>query len=228
MIELFSDFLIVATGAVVGGAIAGFFILFQIKRNFFKPRLYFKNLQILPTKGDIDGNYFTWGGLILSGELHNDSDYWAYNVRLDDIYAEFLPNSRIAIVNSTPLRMVTDMPRSENMSNFQSSTQLQNIRPGDKISVSIRILTKKAIALKDYKQLITEMRMIQIKTRIVYENSAGHLADTLFWFDFQHSRFVNLFGSQQRKRRVWKKPAPESKRSVTVKDKRVEIETEPF
>jgi hypothetical protein len=228
MIEFLSNFLIVLTGAFVGGAIAGIFILVHIKRNFFKPKLYFKNVQILPTKGDIDGNHFTWGGLILTGELHNDSDYWAYNVRLDDIYAEFLPNARITIVNSTPLRMVTDLPRSENMSNFQNSTQLQNIKPGDKISVSIRILTKRAIALKDYKQLIMEMRMIQIKTRIVYENSAGFLADTLFWFDFQHSRFVNLFGGQKRNYWVWKKAAPTLKKSVTVKDKRVEIETEPF
>jgi hypothetical protein len=228
MIDFFSNFLIVLTGAIIGGGTAGFFILIQIKRNFFKPKLYFKNVQILPTKGEIDGNHFTWGGLILTGELHNDSDYWAYNVRLDDIYAEFLPNTRITIVNSTPLRMVTDLPRSENISSFQNSTQLQNIKPGDNISVSIRILTKRAVALKDYKQLITEMRMIQIKTRIVYENSAGFLSNTLFWFDFQHSRFVNLFNRQQRNYRVWKKATPTLKKSVSVKDKRVEIETEPF
>lgn len=228
MIDFFSNFLIVLTGALVGGTTAGIFILIQIKRNFFKPKLFFKNVQILPTKGEIDGNHFTWGGLILSGELQNDSDYWAYNVRLDDIYAEFLPNSRIKIANSTPLRLVTDLPRSENMYNAKHNAQLQNIKPGDRISVSIRILTKTAIALKDYKQLITEMRMIQIKSRIAYENSAGYKADTLFWFDFQNSRFVNLFNGQDRNYRVWKKAAQGQKEAFHAHGKRVEMETGSF
>jgi hypothetical protein len=228
MIEFFSDFFVVLTGVLAGGILAGIFIIYQIRRNFFKPKLYFKHVQILPTKGDIEGNVFTWGGLIFTGDLHNDSDYWAYNVRIDDIYAEFQPQSKTKLVNKTPLRLATDLPRSENLSYFHNNTQLQNIKPGDKISTSIRILTKTAIPLSDYKQLITELKMIQIKAKIVYENSAGFRADTLFCLDFQYAKFVNLFGKRAPGDQLWKKIKSNPRKPIKVKSKIIEIETEPL
>lgn len=227
MIEFFNTFFIVLFGALFGGIFAGIFITYQIRRNFFKPKLYFKNVQIVPTKGDIEGNLFTWGGLIFTGDLCNDSENWAYNIRIDDIYAEFLPNSKTKLVNKTPLRLATDLPRSENLEYFHNNTQLQNIKPGDKLTTSIRILTKTAIPLSDYKQLITELKMIQIKTKVVYENSAGFRADTMFWLDFQYARFVNLFGKRSSPLQLWN-GSKFSSQKPKVKNKKVEIETEPF
>jgi len=223
-----SDFLITLSGAITGGVIAGLLIIYLIKRNFFKPKLYFKNIQILPSKGDIEGNQFTWGGLVFTGELHNDSDHWAYNVRIDDIYAEFLPKTKAKIIHKTPLRLASDLPRTENLMYFLGNTQLLNIKPGDKITTSIRILTKKRISINDYKQLIKELRMIQIKTKIVYENSAGFKSNTLFWLDFQYARFVNLFGKKYSDTQSWKSSKPEAKTPIKIKSKIIEIETEPF
>jgi hypothetical protein len=228
MIEFFSNFFLVISGALLGGSLAGVFVIYQIKRNFFKPKLYFKNVQILPTKGDIEGKSFKWGGLIFTGDLHNDSEYWAYNVRIEDIYAEFLPNTKTLLVNKTPLRLSSDLPRSENFLYFQQNSQLQNIKPNEKITTSIRIVTKKAISLNDYKQLVKELRMIQIKTRIVYENSSGFKSATLFWLDFQHTRFVNLFGKRQISTSSWRNSKQDSRTLVKVKSKIVEIDTEPY
>lgn len=228
MIEFFSNFFLVISGALVGGSLAGIFIIYQIKRHFFRPKLFFKNVQILPTKGDIEGKSFKWGGLIFTGDLHNDSDYWAYSVRIEDIYAEFLPNTKTVLVNKIPLRLASDLPRAENLPYFQQNSQLQNIKPNEKITTSIRIITKKAISLTDYKQLIKELRMIQIKTRIVYENSAGFKSATLFWLDFQHARFINLFGRRHANTQSWKSDKQKTKTPIRVKSKIIEIDTEPF
>jgi hypothetical protein len=228
MIDFLIDLILVLIGALAGASIAGLIIIYFVKRNFFKPKLYFKNVQILPTKGDIEGNYFNWGGLIFTGELHNDSDYWAYNVHIEDIYAEFNPKFKTRIVNKIPLRLATDLPRAENIMYFQKNAQLQNIKPGDKIRTSLRILTKKRISLDDYKQLIKELRMIQIKTSLAYENSSGFKSKTLFWLDFQHSRFVNLFGRRNTEYQIWNKKKQESKGQVRIKSKIIDIETEPF
>ncbi len=228
MIDILNYFFTSLLGSLVGASLAAIILLYFIKRNFFKPKLYFKNIQILPTKGDIEGNYFTWGGLIFTGELHNDSEYWAYNVHIEDIYAEFHPKAKTRIVNKSPLRLATDLPRIENMMYFQKNAQLQNIKPGDKITTSIRILTKKRISLDDYKQLIKELRMIQIKTRIVYENSPGFKSKTLFWLDFQNSRFVNLFGRKYKENQIWNKGNQDLKTPIRIKSKIIEIETEPF
>jgi hypothetical protein len=228
MTNFLGDFILIVIGAFVGGILAGVFIIFQIKRSFFRPKLYFKNVQIVPTKGDVIGENFKWGGLIFTGELCNDSDYWAYNVRIHDIYAEFLPKSRVKLLSKVPLRLATDLPRLENYRYFQNNTQLQNIKPGAKINTSIRILTKKEISLVDYKQLIKELKMIQIRTRLIYENAAGFKAGTYFWLDFQYGRFINLFGKGLANNYQWKNGMNEGKSKLIIKSKIIEIETEPF
>jgi hypothetical protein len=228
MTNFFGDFLLIVIGAFAGGALAGIYIIYQIKKNFFRPKLYFKNVRIVPTKGEINGEYFKWGGLIFTGELCNDSDYWAYNVRINDIYAEFMPNAKVKLLSKVPLRLATDLPRLENYGYFQNNTQLQNIKPGDKITTSIRILTKKEISLGDYKQLIRELKLIQIRTRLIYENSSGFKSGTYFWLDFQYGRFVNIFGNGLANNYQWKNGADESKTKFTIKSKIIEIEAEPF
>ena len=228
MVNAFNNFFFILLGSFAGGATAGLLIIYLIKRSFFKPKLYFKNIQILPSKGDIENDQFTWGGLVFTGELHNDSDYWAYNVRIDDIYAEFLPKTTTKIVHKIPLRLATDLPRTENLMYFQSNTQLVNIKPGEHITTSIRILTKKSVSLNDYKQLIKELRMIQIKTKVIYENSAGFTSNTLFWLDFQHTRFINFFGRKHTDNQIWKRTKSDAKTSIKIKSKIIEIETEPF
>ena len=228
MADFFGDFFLIVIGAFAGGILAGSFIIFQIKRNFFRPKLYFKNVQIVPTKGDVIGDKFKWGGLVFSGDLCNDSDYWAYNVRIHDIYAEFLPNTRVKILSKVPLRLATDLPRLENYRYFHNNTQLQNIKPGDKINTKIRILTKKEISLSDYKQLIRELKMIQIRTRLIYENAAGFKSGTYFWLDFKFARFINLFGRDLANNRRWRNGMNEGKSKLKIKSKIIEIETEPF
>ena len=59
MTNFLGDFILIVIGAFVGGILAGVFIILQIKRNFFRPKLYFKNVQIVPTKGDVIGENFT-------------------------------------------------------------------------------------------------------------------------------------------------------------------------
>ncbi len=228
MTSFFGDFILIVIGAFAGGILAGTFIIFQIKRHFFRPKLYFKNVQIVPTKGDVIGENFQWGGLIFTGELCNDSDYWAYNVRIHNIYAEFLPKSKVKLLSKIPLRLATDLPRLENYRYFQNNTQLQNIKPGEKITTSIRILTKKEISLVDFKQLIKELKMIQIRTRLIYENSAGFKSGTYFWLDFHYGRFINLFGKGLANNYQWKNGMNEGKSKLTIKSKIIEIETEPF
>jgi hypothetical protein len=228
MTSFLGDFLLTVTGALAGGVLAGIFIIYQIKKNFFRPKLYFKNVRIVPTKGDVEGEKFKWGGLIFTGELCNDSDYWAYNVRIHDIYAEFLPDAKVKLLSKVPLRLATDLPRLENYKYFQNNTQLQNIRPGDKISTSIRILTKKEISLADYKHLIRELKMIQIRTRLIYENTSGFKSGTYFWLDFQYGRFVNIFGNGLANTHQWKNGSDVGKSKLTIKSKIIEIEAEPF
>ncbi|NJN25479.1 MAG: hypothetical protein HC819_05700 [Cyclobacteriaceae bacterium] len=228
MINFFTDFLLIILGAFAGGASAGLLIIHQIKKNFYRPKLYFKNVQIVPTKGDVVGEKFKWGGLVFTGELCNDSDHWAYNVRIHDIYAEFLPNSNVVLLKKVPLRLATDLPRLDNYKYFQNNTQLQNIKPGDKITTSIRVLTKQEISLTEYKLLIKELKMIQIRTRLIYENAAGFKSGTYFWLDFQYGRFVNIFGRSLANNYQWKNGMEEGKSKLTIKSKIIEIEAEPF
>lgn len=227
MAEFFGNFFLIVIGAFTGGALASIIIIYLIRRHFFKPKLYFKNIQIVPTKGDVEGEKFKWGGLIFTGDLCNDSEYWAYNVRIQDLYAEFLPNSRVKLLDKTPLRLATDLPRIDNFKYFQNNTQLQNIKPGGKISTSIRILTKKEISLKDYKQLIKELKMIHIRTKLIYENSSGFKTGTYFWLDFQYARFINFFGKGF-SNNIWKNGNGETNGKIKIKSKIIEIETEPF
>lgn len=228
MTSFFSDFFFIVLGACAGGILAGMFILYQIKRNFFRPKLYFKNIQIVPTKGEVVEDKFKWGGLIFTGDLCNDSDFWAYNVRIHDIYAEFLPDARVKLLSRIPLRLATDLPRQDNYKYFQNNTQLQNIKPGDKITTSIRILTKKEISLSDYKQLIKELKMIHIRSRIIYENSAGFKTGTYFWLDFQYARFINLFDRGLTTSNHLKNGHDEPQSKIKIRSKIIEIETEPF
>lgn len=228
MADFIGNFFLIIIGAFTGGALAGVIVIFQIKKHFFRPKLYFKNVQIVPSKGDITEDKFKWGGLIFTGDLCNDSDYWAYNVRIKDLYAEFLPKTRVKLLDKTPLRLATDLPRVDNYKYFQANTQLQNIKPGGKISSSIRILTKKEISLKDYKQLIKELKMIHIRTRLIYENSAGHKVGTYFWLDFQYARFINFFGKGLVNNNIWKNGQNEPNGKIIIKSKIIEIEAEPF
>ena len=228
MTDFLSNFFLVVFGAFFGGVLAGVFIIYQIKKNFFRPKLYFKNIQIVPTKGDVKGNKFKWGGLIFTGDLCNDSSYWAYNVRIQDIYAEFLPQFKVRLLSKIPLRLATDLPRLENYRYFQKNTQLQNIKPGDKIRTSIRIITRKEISLADYKQLIRELKIIQLRTKLTYENSSGFKSGTYFWLDFQYSRYINLFGNSISNNNKWKDEMNDSKSKLNIKSKIIEIETEPF
>ena len=228
MADFFGDFFLVLIGAFSGGALASVIIIYQIKRNFYRPKLYFNNVQVIPTKGDVEGDKFKWGGLIFTGDLCNDSDYWAYNIRIHDIYAEFLPNARVKLLDKTPLRLATDLPRIDNYKYFHANTQLQNLRPGGKISTSIRILTKKEISLKNYRQLIKELRMIHIKTKLIYENSSGYKTGTYFWLDFQYARFINYFGKGLANRSFLKNGKGEYSSKFKIRSKIIEIESEPF
>lgn len=228
MADIFSNLFLIIIGAFAGGALAGIVIIYQIKKHFFRPKLYFKNVQIVQTKGDISEDKFKWGGLIFTGDLCNDSDYWAYNVRIQDLYAEFLPNTRVKLLDKTPLRLATDLPRTDNYKYFQANTQLQNIKPGDKINTSIRILTKKEISLKNYKQLIKELKMIHIRTKLIYENSAGHKVGTYFWLDFQYAKFINFFGKGLFNNNILKNGHSEPNGKIKIKSKIIEIEAEPF
>ncbi|MCG8310200.1 MAG: hypothetical protein MI975_22570 [Cytophagales bacterium] len=228
MVDFLGNFFLVVIGAFSGGALASLMIVYQIKKNFFRPKLYFKNVRVIPTKGDVEGDKFKWGGLIFTGDLCNDSDYWAYNIRIHDVYAEFLPNARVKLLDKTPLRLATDLPRLDNYKYFQANTQLQNLMPGDKINTSIRILTKEEISLKDYKQLIKELRMIHIKTKVIYENSSGHKTGTYFWLDFQFARFINYFGKGLMNNAFLKNGKNETGGKFKIKSKIIEIESEPF
>jgi len=228
MTDFFSNLFLIVLGTFTGGLLASIAIIYQIKKNFFKPKLYFKNVKITPTKGDITKDKFMWGGLIFTGELHNDSDYWAYNIRIKDLYAEFRPNMRVKVVDKTPLRLATDLPRIDNFKYFQANSQQQNIKPGNKINTTIRIISKKEISLNDYKQLIKELKLIRLRTRVIYENSSGHTTSTYFWLDFQHARFINFFSKGLTNTNFLKNWHKESSGKIKVKSKIIEIETEPF
>jgi len=228
MTDFFGNFFLIVLGAFTGGILVSIFVIYQIKKHFFRPKLYFKNVQVVPTKGDVSGNKFKWGGLIFTGDLSNDSDYWAYNIRIKDLYAEFIPNARVKLLDKTPLRLATDLPRLDNYKYFHANTQLQNIKPGDHIKTSIRILTKKEISLADYKQLIKELRMIHIRTKVIYENSSGHKVGTYFWLDFQYARFINFFGKGLINNNFLKNGQSEPNGKIKIKSKIIEIEAEPF
>lgn len=228
MADFFSNFFLVVIGALSGGALASLIIVYQIRKHFFRPKLYFKNVQVIPTKGEVAGDKFKWGGLVFTGDLSNDSDYWAYNVRIHDIYAEFMPNARLKLLDKTPLRLATDLPRIDNYKYFHANTQLQNIKPGEKITTSIRILTKKEISLKNYKQLIKELRMIHIKTKVIYENSSGYQTGTYFWLDFKFARFINYFGTRLTSNNFPKNGKTDVDSKFKIKSKIIEIESEPF
>ncbi|MCK5469462.1 MAG: hypothetical protein KAI99_13155, partial [Cyclobacteriaceae bacterium] len=97
-----------------------------------------------------------------------------------------------------------------------------------KIRTSIRILTRKEISLADYKQLIKELKIIQIRTRLIYENSSGFKSGTYFWLDFQYSRYINLFGNGFLNNKQWKNGINDGRSKLIVKSKIIEIKTEPF
>jgi hypothetical protein len=225
MFDFFSILFSIFVGAVLGGIVAGFFILYQIKRNFFKPRLYFKNMQISPVKGDIEGKQFSWGGLILNGEIYNDSEYWAYGLRIEDIYAEFLPTAKSTLVGKSPLRMLTDLPQLGKTIIPASNESSYNIRPGEHISTSIRIITKNPVLVSDYKNLIKELRMIQLKLQLFYINSSGHHAGTLFWIDLESARFTNIFWKKNVSHHLWKRGIKNRKSKAHGSKKRLEIQS---
>lgn len=225
MFDFFSMLFSIFLGAVLGGIAAGLFVLHQIKRNFFKPRLYFKNMQISPVKGDIEGKRFSWGGLILTGDIFNDSEYWAYGLCLEDIYAEFLPSAKSTLLSKSPLRMVTELPQLGKSSIPSATESSYNIGPGEHISTSIRIITRYPVLVSDYKNLIKELRMIQLKLQLSYSNSSGHSAGTLFWIDLESARFTNIFWKKNVGHNIWKRGIKNRKSKVHGRNKLLEIQS---
>ncbi len=218
-------FLSTMIAVFIGSSLAGLLAFFFVGKNFFRPRIYIKNVQVLPVKGDIEGNRFLWGGLVFTGDLYNDSEYWAYNVLAGDIYAEFLPKSKVWLINRIPLKLMCDVPRAEDFLRSNSSLQLRNISPGEKIGLTIKILSKNSVPVKDYKQLITELRKIQLKVSILCENASGFRHSTRFWLDLQHSGFVNLFGRKYPTFTPWKNKDFRQNPQVKSGSKGLEIES---
>ena len=228
MSSFFASLALVIIGSTISVALLSILIIYLIKRYFFRPKLYFKNIRIVPTKGEIIRDYFRWGGLVITGDLCNDSDYWAYNIHIKDIYAEFHPNSRITMLDKIPLRLASDLPRVDNFEYFERNTQLQNIPPGGKITTSVRILTKRDLPLKDFKQLVKELKMIQLRIKLNYDNSAGFKSGTFFWLDFKYARFINLFGRNLSEKELLSNGHDKLHHRLKIKSKIIEIETEPF
>ncbi len=223
-----ADLTLVILGATISAGLLSVIVIHLIRKNFYRPKLYLKNIRIVPTKGEINRDKFKWGGLIITGDLCNDSDFWAYSVHIEDIYAEFHPNSRVKLLSKIPLRLATDLPRVDNFEYFERNTQLQNIRPGGKIVSSIRILTKKEISLSDFKLLVRELKMIQLRLKLSYSNAAGFKSSTYFWLDFKYARFINLFGRGLAGNQLLGNGHEELKSRIKIKSKIIEIETEPF
>ena len=193
MIDFFVFFLIATLAVILGGFIAGYILFLLLRNTFYSPKLYFRNIQIVPTKGDIDGDLFKWGGLIFTGELCNDSEHWAYNVTIKSVSAELPMKNTVYILNKTPLRLATELPRSGKSGAVPGSLPVFNIKPGGQISTSIKILTKREISIHDFKQLIQELRLLQLKARFEYGNTSGGISTTFFWIDLQHARFIHFF-----------------------------------
>jgi hypothetical protein len=191
MIDFLLYFLLAIVAIAVGGLIAGYVLFLLLRNTFHSPKLYFRNIQIVPTKGDLDGDYFKWGGLTFTGELCNDSEHWAYNVMIKSVSAELLLKSPVVILNKIPLRLVSELPRSG--SGLPGSAQVFNIKPGGQITTSIKIITRKDVSIHDFKHLVQELRMVQLKLRLGYDNIAGGTVFTYFWLDLQHARFIHFF-----------------------------------
>jgi len=191
MIDFLLYFLLAIVAIAVGGLVAGYALFFLLRNTFHSPKLYFRNIQIVPTKGDLQGEDFKWGGLTFTGELCNDSEHWAYNVMIKSVSAELLLKSPIVILDKTPLRLLTELPR--NGSGLPGSAQVFNIKPGGQITTSIKIITRKEVAIHDFKLLVQELRMVQLKLRLAYDNIGGGTAFTYFWLDLQHARFIHFF-----------------------------------
>lgn len=221
-------FIAVLLAVFLGSSMTVLLIFYYIKSNFFKPRIFIKNAQVLPVKGDIDGSMIAWGGLVFTGELYNDSEYWAYNLVADDIYAESLPDTKIRLINKIPLKLMCDLPDSEEFRRSNGTQQLRNISPGAKMSMTIKILSKKPVPVADYKQLITELRRIRLKLNICCENSSGFGNSTLFWLDLQHTGIVNLSGLKQRTFKLFNNPKLKRNQTAITRSKGLEIEAGNF
>lgn len=223
-----ADLILVILGATASAGLLSVIVIYQIRKNFYRPKLYLKNIRIVPTKGDVNRDNFKWGGLVITGDLCNDSEFWAYSVHIQDIYAEFHPNSKVKLLSKIPLRLATDLPRIDNYEYFERNTQLQNIKPGGRISTTIRILTKEEISLSEFKQLIRELKMIQLRLKLSYSNAAGYKTGTYFWLDFKYARFINLFSRSLTGNQLLGNGHEELKSRIKIKSKIIEIETEPF
>lgn len=226
MNDFFIYFFLVVFGSMVGGSVAGLFIIQLYKRNFHKPKLYFKDVQILPAKGDILENTITWGGIVLTADICNDSEYWAYNVRIEDIYAEFSPNSKPVLLGKVQLKLATDLPQNIEGKVHGLDGQLHNLGPKSKMTTSIRILTRKEVSLDDYKNLIKELRMIQIKARLLYDNSHGQIAKTYFWLDFRNVNFVNSFKSSSTVKLKRRNKGKQNRSEIKIRNKTFDLHTE--
>ncbi len=191
MIDFLLYFLLAIVAITVGGFIAGYALLLLWRNSVYSPKLYFRNIQIVPTKGEMDGDDFKWGGLTITVELCNDSEHWAYNVMIKSISAELLLKSPVIILTKTPLRLVAELPRSGGAK--PGSAQVFNIKPGGQITTTINIITRKEVSIHDFKHLVQELRMVQLKLRLAYDNISGGTVFTYFWLDLQHARFIHFF-----------------------------------
>lgn len=191
MIDLLLYFLLAIVAVSIGGliAVSAFFLLWR--NSVYSPKLYFRNIQIVPSKGEMEGDIYKWGGLTITVDLCNDSVHWAYNVMINSVSAELLLKSPVIILNKTPLRIVTELPRKGGPG--PGSAQIFNIKPGGQITTTINIITRKEVFVNDFKHLIQELRMVQLKLRLAYDNIAGGTVFTYFWLDLQHARFFHFF-----------------------------------
>ncbi len=224
--DFLMPFVSVLTGAIIGGLVAGYLLFILLRDSFFRPKLYFRNIQIVPTKGDIDRESFKWGGLVLTCDLCNDSEYWAYNVMIKAISIELSPKSPVALLNRTPIRLLSDLPREGKSTSTQGGSPLQNIKPGGNVSTSVRIITRSEVSINDFKTLIQELRMVQLKARIIYENAGGGKSSTYFWLDFQFARFVHFFHRGLGVNFPWANRGDTMPRSTVSKNRVLEVESE--
>ena len=220
MAEFFINLFLFILAAGVAGYVMSFFVVRAIKRNLNRPKLYIKNIKITPAKGEMLESRFTWAGLIINADICNDSDHWAYNLRIHDIYAELHPDAKPELLDAIPLRLHTDLPTLDSAAHFQKNTQLLNLKPNTKSNTTIRILSKEEISLGEYQQLIRELKMVLVKIHLDYTNASGNRFGSYFWLDFKHARFINRFSRafpapKTRGRRLSSKPR--SKTPIGIK-----------
>jgi hypothetical protein len=226
MMDFLTSFISIVTGAIIGGLITGYVLYLLLRDSIFRPKLYFRNIQIVPTKGDIDKESFKWGGLVLTADLCNDSEHWAYNVMIKAISIELSPKSPAVQLNRTPLRLITDLPRVGKLPNTQVGLPMQNIKPGGHISTSVKVITRNEVSINDFKTLIQELRMVQLKARIVYENAGGRRSSTYFWLDFQFARFIHFFQRGLGANFPWADKGDTMPGNIISKNRVLEVESE--